>query len=128
MIRHEAFLATDEEFLSIEAALSSPEKTKWRSALDEELNSLNNSKLKMRLDHLHIKTAFLECGFEQGNIHGAISWIRIIGRMRKGVYGLKQTSKAWYNKIDNILNKSLLRSRIKIIMSGANRSVQPEWF
>ncbi|KAK1122128.1 hypothetical protein K0M31_009965 [Melipona bicolor] len=59
MIRHEAFLATDEEFLSIEAALSSPEKTKWRSALDEELNSLNNSKLKMRLDHLHIKTAFL---------------------------------------------------------------------
>lgn len=68
----------------------------------------------MDIEHLDVKTAFLNGDLEetvymeQPEAFTVEDKVNKVYRLHKAIYGLKQASKAWYEKINNVLCKKLM--------------------
>jgi transposase InsO family protein len=90
--------------------------------------------LDMNVDHMDVKTAFLNGDLketvymEQPDGYKVDGKENYVFRLNKAVYGLKQASKAWYDKIDNALivlqfRKSLSEPCVYIKSDGSGNLI-----
>ncbi|GJY41356.1 retrotransposon protein, putative, ty1-copia subclass [Tanacetum coccineum] len=102
------------EPLTYQEAVACEDSSKWKSAMEEEMDSLRKNKTwelvdplaNYELEQLDVKTAFLHGnleeviymkqppGYEQGNK---------VCLLKKSLYGLKQSPRQWYRRFDEYM-------------------------